>query len=178
MPKNHPHGGPRQSELRCRKTPYDIRDGNLKSFGVRVMPSGRKRFFVHCQHRGERVWRIVGDAGNDLDVGEARIARRRNCFPRSGAGRSSPSANLEETLFEAVAETVMQRYERVWKPRTLYVNRKLSAQANPAALRRSLASPTSTGGRSGNGSPRLTRHTCRGRQVHAGAVRHHEGGGS
>ena len=35
----------------------DIRDGKLAGFGVRVLPSGRKRFFVHCQHRGERSGR-------------------------------------------------------------------------------------------------------------------------
>ena len=40
-----------------------------------------------------------------------------------------------ETLFEAVAKTVMQRYKRVWKPRALYVNRRLSA--DPAEYRRS-----------------------------------------
>ena len=48
--------------LKPRKTAYDIRDGKLAGFGVRVLPSGRKRFFVHCQRRGERVWKIVGDA--------------------------------------------------------------------------------------------------------------------
>ena len=110
----------RVKALRCRKTPYDIRDGNLKSFGVRVMPSGRKRFFVHCQHRGERVWRIVGDAGT-LDAGEARL-RAGELLSAIRRGEDSPR-EPGETLFEAVAETVMQRYERVWKPRTLYVNR-------------------------------------------------------
>ena len=40
----------------------DIRDGKLRGFGVRVSRSGRKQFFIQCQHRGERVWKIVGDA--------------------------------------------------------------------------------------------------------------------
>ena len=45
--------------LRPRKTASDIRDKNLGGFGVRVLPSDRKRFFIHCQHRGERVWKIA-----------------------------------------------------------------------------------------------------------------------
>ena len=103
-----------------RKTPYDIRDGKLKGFAVRVMPSGRKRFFVHCQHRGERVWKIVGDFGT-VDVNEAR-SRAAKVVAAIRRGRSAP-ARPEEALFEAVAEIVFRRYERVWKPRTLEVNR-------------------------------------------------------
>ena len=56
----------RVKALRPRKTAYDIRDGKLGGFGVRVLPSERKRFFVHCQHRGERVWKIVGDAATRI----------------------------------------------------------------------------------------------------------------
>ena len=37
--------------LAPRKSAYDVRDRKLKGFGVRVLASGRKRFFVHCQHR-------------------------------------------------------------------------------------------------------------------------------
>ena len=110
----------RVAALKPRKTAYDIRDAKLKGFGVRVPPSGRKRFFVHCQHRRERVWKIVGDAAT-LSVKEGRsraaetlasIRRGEGALPRS-----------DETLFEAVAETVFERYERLWKPRTLTVNR-------------------------------------------------------
>ena len=43
----------------------------LRDFGVRMLPSGGKRFFVHCQHRREPVWKIVGDAAT-LTVEEAR----------------------------------------------------------------------------------------------------------
>ena len=41
--------------LRSRPSAYDIRDVKLKGFGVRVLPSGAKRFFIHTQHRGTRV---------------------------------------------------------------------------------------------------------------------------
>ena len=33
------------------------------------------------------------------------------------------AASPDATRFESVAETVFRRYARVWKPRTLYVNR-------------------------------------------------------
>ena len=61
----------RVTALRPRKSAYDTRDSKLTGFGVRVLPSGRKRFFIHCQHRGERVWRVVGDA-NSMSVADAR----------------------------------------------------------------------------------------------------------
>ena len=106
--------------LRPRKIAYDIRDGKLGGFGVRVLPSGRKRFFVHSQHRGDRVWKIVGDAAA-MDVGEARsCAVRTLAAIRRG---EDPPRDPGETLFEAVAETVFERYRRLWKPGTLDVNR-------------------------------------------------------
>ena len=51
----------------------DIRDGELRGFGVRVSHSGRKQFFIQCQHRGERVWKIIGNAGS-MSVAEARTS--------------------------------------------------------------------------------------------------------
>ena len=106
--------------LKPRKTAYDLRDIELRGFGVRVLPSGGKRFFIHCQHRGERVWKIIGDAAT-MDVREARsraivmlasIRRGKDVHCETGDG-----------LFETVAETVFRHHERVWKSRTLYVNR-------------------------------------------------------
>ena len=29
----------------------------LHAFGLHVFPSGTKRYFIHAQHRSERVWR-------------------------------------------------------------------------------------------------------------------------
>ena len=110
----------RVGTLLPRKTAFDIRDAKLKGFGVRVLPSGRKRFFVHCQHRGERIWKIVGDAGT-LDVREARC-RAGEMLAAIRRGENVP-CRPDETLFEAVAETVFRHYQRVWKAGTLYVNR-------------------------------------------------------
>ena len=106
--------------LKPRKAACDVRDGKLKGFGVRVLPSGGKRFFVHCQHRGKRVWKIIGDA-EAMSVIEAR-SRASGMLAAIRRGDTAPP-RPEEALFEAVAETVFRQHERVWKPRTLAVNR-------------------------------------------------------
>ena len=123
--------------LKTRKTPYDIRDGELRGFGVRVLPSGRKRYFVHCQHHGERVWKIVGDAAA-MNVVDARSHASR-MIASIRRGESTPS-RPDETVFEAVAETVFQRYQRVWKPGTLRANRSyLRSQLLPHFSSRPIA---------------------------------------
>ena len=106
--------------LKPRKSAYDIRDAKLRGFGVRVTPAGRKRFFVHCQHNRERVWKIVGDF-DAIGIDEAR-SRAGGTMVAIKRGEAAP-AQPEETLFEAVAETVFRQYERLWKPGTLEVNR-------------------------------------------------------
>ena len=76
----------RVKALRPRKTARDIRDAKLRGFGVRVLPSGAKRFFLHTQHRGQRVCRIVGDA-SAMPVADARTRAA-----SSGAATHSNSA--------------------------------------------------------------------------------------
>ena len=110
----------RVKALQPRKTVRDVRDGKLRGFGVRVLPSGRKRFFIQCQHRGERVWKIVGDTGS-MSVKEARVAAG-EILAAVRRGEEAPRRS-DEPLFEAVAEAVFQSCARVWKPGTLYVNR-------------------------------------------------------
>ena len=106
--------------LRPRKTAYDVRDTALRGFGIRVLPFGGKRFFVHCQYRGERVWKIVGDAGRmSTDEARASAARMLAAIRRGENTPRSPG----EALFEAVAETVFERHARLWKAGTLRVNR-------------------------------------------------------
>ena len=108
----------RVKALRPRPTAYDIRDAKLRGFGVRVLPSGARRFFIHTQHRGTRVWKMVGDAtAINVDAARARAASM------LAAIRGDADASPDAMRFETVAETVFRRYARVWKPRTLYVNR-------------------------------------------------------
>ena len=115
-----PHARLTQSRIDAlahRKAPYDVRDRDLKGFGLRVSPSGARRFFVHGQHQGRRVWKTLGDAGC-MELGEARRqAAALLASLRAGETQDQPR------LFEAVAEEVFERYSRHWKPRTLRVNR-------------------------------------------------------
>ena len=74
-----------------RKSAYEIRDAKLRGFGVRVLPSGTKRFFIHTQHQGERVWKIVGGA-DSMSIDEARTrASRPSPKPCSNAMHESGS---------------------------------------------------------------------------------------
>ena len=111
----------RVDNLKPRKAVHTLRDGALRGFGVRVLPSGRKRFFIHTQIDGRRIWKIIGDA-DTLRLAEARrhASALRAAIRRSG---HTPSAVSEETRFEAVAEEVFRGYGRHWKPLTRKVNR-------------------------------------------------------
>ena len=107
--------------LRPRRTVRDVRDAELKGYGVRLMPSGTKRYFIHSQHLGRRVWKIVGDAGTMTETEARTRARSMLAALRNGVdgGAESPG----EAPFEKVAEEVFARYGHRWKPRTLKVNR-------------------------------------------------------
>ena len=110
----------RVKALRTRRAAYDIRDAKLKGFGVRVLPSGAKRFFIHSQHRGQRTWKTVGDA-NAMALDEART-RAASMLAAIRIGADAPVAT-HAPRFETVAEAVFQRHAHIWKAKTLYVNR-------------------------------------------------------
>ena len=128
----------RIKSLKPRDSAYDIRDAKLRGFGVRALPSGAKRFFIHSQHRGERFWKIVGDAHTmRLEEARARATSMLATF-RGGENASEPS---DARLFEAVAGLVFERHARVWKARTLEVNRTyLRRQLLPWFAGRDIAS--------------------------------------
>ncbi len=77
----------RVDALRPRPKVRDIRDAELKGYGVRVMPSGARRYFIHSQHRGKRVWKIIGDAATITEP-EAR-ARARSMLAALRDGRET-----------------------------------------------------------------------------------------
>ena len=106
--------------LKLRRSAFDIRDAKLRGFGVRVLPSGARRYFIHIQHRGEQFWKLVGDA-NAIGVDEARL--RAASILDAIRRESDAPAESHDTLFEAVAGRVFERYARVWKTGTHYVNR-------------------------------------------------------
>ena len=89
--------------LKPRKYTYPVRDAKLKGFGVRVLPSGAKRFFLHTQYRGQRSWNLVGDT-SAMAVAEARM--------RAGSMLATlrGDAPVDAPSFEAVAEAVFRRY--------------------------------------------------------------------
>ena len=112
----------RVDTLRSRKTVRNVRDAELKGYGVRVMPSGAKRYFIHSQHRGHRVWKIVGDAAVMTET-DAR-ARARSMLAALRDDRDIEAEASGDALFDTIAEEVFSRYGRRWKPRTLAVNRR------------------------------------------------------
>ena len=111
----------RVDALKPRKSAYDIRDRDLRGFGVRVLPSGAKRYFIHSQHQGRRVWKIVGHAGA-IGADEAR-EQARTLLAAIRKGNEDEAAAPPDTPFETVADEVFRRYARNWKPSTLSVNR-------------------------------------------------------
>ena len=97
-----------------------------------MLPSGGKRFFVHIQHRGERVWKSIGDTAA-MDVREAR-SRAVTMLAAIRLGEDPPR-DPAETLFEAVAETAFERRSRVLEGGNAGGEPGLPAQADPPALR-------------------------------------------
>ncbi len=84
------------------------------------MPSGRRRFFIHAQHDGRRIWKIIGDPEQE-GAKEARDAAR---AVLAAIRKGDPIvASPDETLFEVVAEDMFRRHSRRWKPSTCKVNR-------------------------------------------------------
>ena len=110
----------RVNALKPRRSAYDVRDRDLKGFGVRVLPSGTKRYFIHSQHDGRRVWKTIGQGG-DFGVDEAR-EQARDLLASIRKGSADEASASADTPFETIAEEVFRSYARNWKASTLKVN--------------------------------------------------------
>ena len=112
----------RVDDLKPQRKTRDVRDSTIRGFGVRILPSGRKRYFLHRQIDGKRVWHSIGDAGG-MTLERAR--ERATSLPGSTSnGNETVPDDCRAILFENVAEEVFRRYRRHWKAGTLDVNRR------------------------------------------------------
>ncbi len=111
----------RVDRLKPRKAILDVRDTELKGFGIRIMPSGARRYFIHSQHEGRRLWKTFDDA-DTVTVAQARH-RARAMLAAYRNGESTDSGIEKDALFETAAQEALAHYERLWKPGTLRVNR-------------------------------------------------------
>ena len=107
--------------LKPRRKTFDVRDTELKGFGVRVRSSGIKRYFVQSQQQGTRTWRIIGNAAA-MTLEEARC-RARSALASLHNSEEIIAVTNEETRFEVVAEKLFEACERHWKVSTRKVNR-------------------------------------------------------
>ena len=110
----------RVDRLKPRNSTYDIRDTDLKGFGIRTLPSGKKSYFLQTQHERRRRWTKIGDA-NAMPEAKAR-SQARSLLAGIRKGRESVPDQPADIAFEAVADEVFSYYRRHWKPRTLAVN--------------------------------------------------------
>ena len=118
--RNLPLNQSRVDRLKPRNSTYDIRDTDLKGFGIRIPPSGKKSYFLQTQHERQRRWTKIGDA-DAMPEAEAR-SQARSLLASIRKGRESIPDLPADIAFEAVADEVFSYYRRHWKPRTLAVN--------------------------------------------------------
>ena len=67
---------------------YDIRDTDLKGFGIRILPSGKKTYFLQTQHEGQRRWTRISDT-DAMPEAEAR-SQARTLLAGLTKGRDTP----------------------------------------------------------------------------------------
>ena len=94
----------RVDRLKPRSSTYDIRDTDLKGFGIRIPPSGKKSYFLQTQYDGRRRWTRIGDA-DAMPEAEAR-SQARTLLTGLRKGQKSVPAQLADIAFEAVADEV------------------------------------------------------------------------
>ena len=94
--RNLPLNQSRVDRLKSRHSTYDLRDTDLKGFGIRVLPSGKKSYFLQTQYDGQRRWTKIGDA-DALAEAEAR-SQARTLLAGLRKGRESVPHSRQRSL--------------------------------------------------------------------------------
>ena len=104
----------RVDTLKPREQTHDVRDPSLKGLGVRILPSGSRRYFLHSHFDGKFIWHAIDDSGA-ITLESALLAARQT-------GNDDNPDSCVPVPFEILADEVFERYGRHWKPRTPAVN--------------------------------------------------------
>ncbi len=110
----------RVESLEPRGKIYCVRDAQLRGFGVRVFPSGKKSYFVHSRRKGHNLWRVIGDAER-LSFAQAR-QEARSLLANASLAHDVIPAKAGDVTFRFVASEALSRYRTLWKPGTFRVN--------------------------------------------------------
>ena len=102
--RNLPLNQIRVDRLKPRNSTYDIRDTDLKGFGIRTLPSGKKSYFLQTQYDGQRRWTKIGNA-DVISEAEARL-QARSLLAGIRKGRESIPDLPADIAFEAAADEV------------------------------------------------------------------------
>ena len=112
------------------------------------LPSGAKCFFIHTQHRGRRIWKVLGDTQTvDVDEARARAALMLDAINRGAAtpGRACASSDALSAPRNPSPETPPEQFNEVGElPRqgTIEGARTADVQGTPPHARtRSVESP-------------------------------------
>jgi len=110
------------SSFKPQKRAYVVRDIFLKGFGIKVIPSGQRTYFLDCQRKGVKIKQLIGDC-NDLSLFEARMKVKNLLF---SINQDAINQKLEENKvsipFKIFSQQVFENYKRNWKSSTYEVN--------------------------------------------------------
>ena len=115
----------RAAKPRAKK--YDVWDDVISGLGLRVGVSGHRSFFLRRHVRGRVRSATIGGA-DTMSVPEARREARKLLATFIEPARKDSGPRTPGHPMDAFAEEFLERYARLWKPRTLansaYVVRK------------------------------------------------------
>jgi len=97
--------------LKSGKSVHEIRDTELRGFGLRILLSGRKRYFMHAQSGGQRRWTTIGDA-DTMPLADARSLARSRLAEIVKGGSSRSGYASPDSLFEDIADAAFRRHSR------------------------------------------------------------------